>query len=83
MRLCSIILLADTGVIGNHTEPSLLGVPSMPQGLNPKMMTRDAAPQHLLRMITCGCTKGCGNACICRTACTVAGPLVTIYLMLQ
>lgn len=32
------------------------------------MMARDAAPQHLLRMISCGCKKGCGNVCSCRKA---------------
>ncbi|KMQ82018.1 hypothetical protein RF55_24476, partial [Lasius niger] len=32
------------------------------------MVTRDAAPQQNLRMISCGCTKDCGNACSCRKA---------------
>ncbi|KAG8191761.1 hypothetical protein JTE90_008824 [Oedothorax gibbosus] len=32
------------------------------------MMTRYAAPQPLLQMISCGCTKGCGDTCSCRKA---------------
>jgi hypothetical protein len=54
--------------LGVTLNPLSWGWISTSQGLNPKMMTRDAAPQHLLRMISCGCTKGCGNACSCRKA---------------
>lgn len=32
------------------------------------MISRDAAPSHLMQMISCNCKKGCDNACCCRKA---------------
>ncbi|CAL1289186.1 unnamed protein product [Larinioides sclopetarius] len=54
--------------MGVTLNPLSWGWISTPQGLKPKMMTKDAAPQHLLRIISYGCTKGCGNACSCKKA---------------
>lgn len=60
------ILLQVQKWLGAELNPLAWGWISTSQGLSPKMMARDAAPQHLLRMISCGCKKGCGNACSCR-----------------
>lgn len=53
--------------LGVTLNPPFWGWISTHKGLNPKMMARDAAPKHLLCMISC-CKKGCGNACSCRKA---------------
>ncbi|XP_074040656.1 uncharacterized protein isoform X1 [Leptinotarsa decemlineata] len=52
--------------LGITLNPFFCGWISTPQALNPKMMTRDAAPQHLLQMISCGCSKGLKCSSVCR-----------------
>ena len=38
-------------------------------------MTKDPAPESIMKMIFCSCAKGCGTACGCRkhgVSCTIA-----------
>ncbi|GBN70629.1 hypothetical protein AVEN_206259-1 [Araneus ventricosus] len=37
-------------------------------GLSQRKMEKDAAPESLLKMISCNYKKGCKNACSCRKA---------------
>ncbi|GBN66267.1 hypothetical protein AVEN_232774-1 [Araneus ventricosus] len=40
-------------------------------------MERDAAPEFLLKMISCNCKKGCENACGCRKTGLICSSLCT------
>ncbi|GBL99302.1 hypothetical protein AVEN_177332-1 [Araneus ventricosus] len=43
-------------------------------------MERDAAPESLLKIISCNCKKGCKNACSCRKAGLICSSLCTCSL---
>ncbi|GBM90063.1 hypothetical protein AVEN_136000-1 [Araneus ventricosus] len=43
-------------------------------------MERDAAPESLLKIISCNCKKGCKNACGCRKAGLICSSLCTCSL---
>ncbi|GBN45395.1 hypothetical protein AVEN_185229-1 [Araneus ventricosus] len=43
-------------------------------------MERDAAPESLLKMISCNSKKGCKKSCGCRKACLVCSSLCTCSL---
>lgn len=53
---------------GNEKSPTDWGWKQSPNGLMPIPMLQDAAPQELLKMISCKCRKGCNAACSCRKA---------------
>ncbi|GBL77482.1 hypothetical protein AVEN_41867-1 [Araneus ventricosus] len=48
--------------------------------LSPRKMERDAAPESLLKIISCNCKKGCKNACGCRKAGLICSSLCTCSL---
>ncbi|GBN35531.1 hypothetical protein AVEN_7629-1 [Araneus ventricosus] len=43
-------------------------------------MERDAAPESLLKIISCNCKKGCKNACDCRKAGLICSSLCPCFL---
>lgn len=43
-------------------------------------MDRDAAPESLLKMISCNCKKACKNSCGCRKAGLICSSLCTCSL---
>ncbi|GBL80767.1 hypothetical protein AVEN_26211-1 [Araneus ventricosus] len=49
-------------------------------GLSPRKMERDAAPEFLLKIISCNSKKGCNNACGCRKAGLICSSLYTCSL---
>ncbi|GBL87555.1 hypothetical protein AVEN_165165-1 [Araneus ventricosus] len=49
-------------------------------GLSPRKMERDAAPESLLKIISCNCKKGCKNVCGCRKAGLICSSLCTCSL---
>ncbi|GBN80893.1 hypothetical protein AVEN_238520-1 [Araneus ventricosus] len=49
-------------------------------GLSPRKMERDAAPEYLLKIISCICKKGCKNACGYRKAGLICSSLCTCFL---
>ncbi|GBM83467.1 hypothetical protein AVEN_138320-1 [Araneus ventricosus] len=49
-------------------------------GISPRKMERDAAPESLLKIISCNCKKGCKNACGCPKAGLVCSSLCTCSL---
>ncbi|GBM19928.1 hypothetical protein AVEN_164879-1 [Araneus ventricosus] len=52
--------------LGHEKNPLKLGWVPTRFDLPPRKMERDAAPESLLKMISCNCKKGCKNACGCR-----------------
>jgi hypothetical protein len=49
-------------------DPTEWGWIRSQRGLSPLKTMRDPAPVTILKLISCGCIKGCGNACGCRKA---------------
>ncbi|GBO44519.1 hypothetical protein AVEN_107529-1 [Araneus ventricosus] len=49
-------------------------------GISPCKIKRDAAPESLLKIISCNCKKGCKNACGCRKAGLICSSLCTCSL---
>ncbi|GBM40533.1 hypothetical protein AVEN_76939-1 [Araneus ventricosus] len=49
-------------------------------GLFPRKIERDAAPESLLKIISCNCKKRCKNACGCRKAGLICSSLCTYSL---
>lgn len=52
--------------LGNVTNPCQWGWKKGSSGLLPITMSKDAAPDMLLKMVSCTCKKGCTAACSCR-----------------
>ncbi|CAG9817879.1 unnamed protein product [Phaedon cochleariae] len=52
--------------LGCPISPCQWGWRKLPSGLVPIQTTKDAAPDMLLKMISCTCKKGCTAACGCR-----------------
>jgi hypothetical protein len=49
-------------------DPTEWGWIRSQRGLSPLKTMKDPAPASILKLISCGCKKGCGNACGCRKA---------------
>lgn len=61
--------------LGNSLDPLEWGWRETPRGLQAIPTTNKAAPDSLMKLITCGCKGNCGAACGCRKAgilCSVA-----------
>ena len=54
--------------LGNtaHLDPLKWGWQMSDNSLQPIFNDKEAAPSHILRMISCGCKTGCGKRCRCR-----------------
>lgn len=60
--------------LNNNLNPQEWGW-KLKEYLVPVMMTKEPAPQELLKLIFCNCKKGCGKNCSCKKAglfCTLA-----------
>ena len=52
--------------LGHSLPPADLGWQVEDHTLVPTPTDLPAAPQKLLKLVSCGCQSGCGNACGCR-----------------
>ncbi|GBM32600.1 hypothetical protein AVEN_195560-1 [Araneus ventricosus] len=66
--------------LGHEKNPLEWGWVPIRFGLSPRKMERDAAPESLLKIISCNCKKGCKNACGCRKAGLICSSLSTCSL---
>ncbi|GBN66204.1 hypothetical protein AVEN_175973-1 [Araneus ventricosus] len=66
--------------LGHEKNPLEWGWVPTRLGLPPRKMERDAAPESLLKIISCNCKKGCKNACGCRRAGLICSSLCTCSL---
>ncbi|GBM99353.1 hypothetical protein AVEN_124420-1 [Araneus ventricosus] len=66
--------------LGHEKNPLEWGWVPTRFGLSPRKMERDAAPESLLKIISCNCKKGCKNACGCRKADLICSSLCTCSL---
>ena len=53
---------------GVQLQPDLWGWEMRENGLQPVTSLDPAAPEMLIKLISCNCTKGCTKACSCRKA---------------
>ncbi|GBM71018.1 hypothetical protein AVEN_56658-1 [Araneus ventricosus] len=63
--------------LGHEKNPLEWGWVPTRFGLSPRKMERDAAPESLLKIISCNCKKRCKNACGCRKAGLICSFLCT------
>ncbi|GBM75215.1 hypothetical protein AVEN_237332-1 [Araneus ventricosus] len=66
--------------LGHEKNPLEWGWVPTRFGLSPSKMERDAAPESLLKIISCVCKKGCKNVCGCRKAGLICSSLCTCFL---
>ncbi|GBL81649.1 hypothetical protein AVEN_93436-1 [Araneus ventricosus] len=66
--------------LGHEKNPLEWGWVPTRFGLSPRKMERDAAPESLLKIISCNCNKRCKNACGCRKAGLIISSLCTCSL---
>lgn len=66
--------------IGNEKNPLEWGWVPTRFGLSPWKMDKDAAPESLLKMVSCNCKKACKNSCGCRKAGLICSSLCTCSL---
>ncbi|GBM29723.1 hypothetical protein AVEN_156908-1 [Araneus ventricosus] len=58
----------------------LSGAGYLPDSASPHAKCRDAAPESLLKIISCNCKKRCKNACGCRKAGLICSSLCSCSL---
>ncbi|GBM87697.1 hypothetical protein AVEN_223658-1 [Araneus ventricosus] len=66
--------------LGHEKNPLEWGSVPTRFGLSPPKMERDAAPESLLKIISCNCKKGCKNACGCQKAGLICSSLCSCSL---
>ncbi|GBM72836.1 hypothetical protein AVEN_17885-1 [Araneus ventricosus] len=66
--------------LGHEKNPLEWGWVPTRFGLSPRKMERDAAPESLLKIVSCNCKKGCKNASGCRKAGLICSSLCTCSL---
>lgn len=63
--------------LGIEHNPIQYGWIRTTHGLSPQKMEQNAAPESVLKVISCSCKKGCTNACGCRKAGLTCSTLCT------